>query len=231
MHAHASDTPVEAAAASLTASLKQYQTTPLLLMLSGGSALQLLEYVDPTVLGSHITITTLDERYTPNQLGNNYELLAQTGFFADALSRGAVVLETKVLPLESFHDFALRIDAGIRAWQAEYPNGVVIATMGIGIDGHTAGLFEKVEETVFSSDRILGHTLPSGSNDFLERVTVTPEFLRDVVTTAVVLATGEDKRLLIERLRHAPDSEHMPAKIIFEMNEVHLFHNNKIIIM
>jgi 6-phosphogluconolactonase/glucosamine-6-phosphate isomerase/deaminase len=193
-------------------------------MVSGGSALQLLDYVDVEVLGAHITLTTLDERFTTDPFGNNYELLSQTIFFAEATTRGATVLPTVVRSGESLSDFASRLDRGLTTWRNNHPTGVIIATMGIGSDGHTAGLFKDVVETVYESDNVLGQRIAEDSHDYPHRVTVTAKFLRSNIAAAVALAAGESKREIINTLLQNIRLGHIPAAVLLDMNDVHLFY-------
>jgi len=75
-----SPTPVTVAADHLNQALTEYRTQSVLLMLSGGSALTILEQVNVSLLGPHVTITTLDERFSIDSTVNNFAQIAATNF-------------------------------------------------------------------------------------------------------------------------------------------------------
>ena len=69
------ETKVEAAAASgeaLNKLLLENKDAPVLLLLSGGSSLSILDYVNTSSLGENLTITMLDERFSQEAEANNF---------------------------------------------------------------------------------------------------------------------------------------------------------------
>jgi len=69
------------AAQALHQFFQNYTHAPLLFLSSGGSALKILEYLDPSLLGIQTTLGVLDERYSTDPKVVNFTQLSQTAFF------------------------------------------------------------------------------------------------------------------------------------------------------
>lgn len=221
----ATPTPTEEASKALTDSLRAYPGRPMLLMVSGGSALSLLDLVDISVLGPHITLTVLDERYSTDVAVNNFTQLSETTFFTSCTLAGVHVISTKVLIGESLLDLQLRFDDALHTWKEQYTDGVVVVTVGIGSDGHTAGIFPKIPEVDFDGkDWTVAYTLPKNINPYPHRVTVTNTFLRDCVDEAIVYAVGPEKSILVNTLESSTFStQEFPAAVLKEISQLRIF--------
>src|SRR6185369_10087310 len=88
----------------LTENLKR----PVLLMLSGGSSLAILEYVGKTALGENLTISMLDERFSEDPAINNFAQLQKTEFYKDAFDSEVSFFGTLHRPGESMEDLRQR---------------------------------------------------------------------------------------------------------------------------
>ncbi|PIW97261.1 hypothetical protein COZ82_00525 [Candidatus Kaiserbacteria bacterium CG_4_8_14_3_um_filter_38_9] len=211
--------PKEDAGQSLTDALREHSKKPILLMVSGGSAFSLLDFVEPSVLGPHITLTVLDERFSSDPAINNFTQLEQTKFFASCINKRVQTISTKVLEYESLHGLHNRFDTALHTWKEQNEDGVIIATMGIGPDGHTAGIFPGEHGVDFNDNTwVVGYTVPKEVNQYPERVTVTNTFLRNKVDQAIVYAVGSDKYRLIQKLQATETSiQEIPATIFKEM--------------
>ncbi len=214
-----------AAGKALTELLLAQQERPVLLAVSGGSAFSLLEFVDPAALNSQLTLTVLDERFSLDPAVNNFTQLEQTKFYAFCASKKVAVIPTKVQAGESLQDLAARFGNALRTWKKQHTQGVIIATMGIGLDGHTAGIFPSQSEVDFNGDAwVAGYSLPKEMDPHRERVTVTYTFLRNYIDSAVVYAVGSDKYRLVQRLRETRAwTPAMPMTILKEMRAVTIF--------
>lgn len=178
----------EAAQAELEKALlaSQKDTTPVLLLLSGGSALDVVADLDPSLL-SATTILPLDERFSSNPALNNSLQMQALGLPV-----------TLVVPQqdETLEAFGQRFDQLLRGWRRHYPQGVIIATIGMGADGHIAGISPmptqpKEFDSMFvtTSAWAVGY---QGNLEPAERVTVTVEFLEEI-DVAIGFVTGETK--------------------------------------
>jgi 6-phosphogluconolactonase/glucosamine-6-phosphate isomerase/deaminase len=220
----ATKNPAQVAGESLARLLQQYHDMPILLLLSGGSALAMLSHVPYEVLSSNITLTVLDERFSTNPSINNFAQLETTDFFKKAMGRKVSVISTKIKQNESLLQAGERFAAALHVWRAQHENGVVLATMGIGADGHTAGIFPNTEAVDFSAASwVVSYVVPPEVNQFQERITVTYTFLKDEVTAVVGYVVGIEKQAVIAKLQQTmcPLSE-MPACILRELKAVQL---------
>ncbi len=203
--------------------------TPTLFLASGGSALQLLNDIPADVLGPHLTISVLDDRYSSDPAINNFSQLMQTRLYADAATAGAKFIDTRPQPDETQEEVVQRLEKGIRDWRKNYPQGFILITQGIGPDGHTSGIMPFPENPTYfkntfenSGKCFVGYDA-KGKNPYPLRITATISFLREV-DVSILFACGEDKKVAFERLRAEEGTlAETPARIIKEMKQVYVF--------
>jgi 6-phosphogluconolactonase/glucosamine-6-phosphate isomerase/deaminase len=202
--------------------LEQHQKHPVLLLLSGGSALLMLDHIDVSLLSGNLTITTLDERFSEDPQISNFKQIEATEFYASAIKNDAQTISTTIFSGETLEEAGERFEHALRAWKQNNPDGVIIATMGIGPDGHTAGLFPHQKGIDFSSTAwVCAYEVPPEVNQYAKRFSVAYTFLRTCVNEVIVYAVGEDKRAIVEKIQQ-PDCrlEDIPACIIGELQRV-----------
>lgn len=214
--------PASTAAKQLDQVLAMCTDRPVLLMLSGGSALTILEQVDTLLLGPHVTVTTLDERFSTDPDVNNFAQIAGTDFYQKAIAQGAQTISTAVETSMTLTETGERFDNALHHWRESHQDGVVIATMGVGTDGHTAGIFPHQSRLdLETTDWVVSYEVPSEVNLHTMRVTVTPVFLKTQVTQAVGLITGEGKRPVLEAIQSADCTvADTPACVMRDMSAV-----------
>lgn len=224
MEVRYSDNPHMVAAQALSRLLEQYANVPILLLVSGGSALAFLEAVESSALGDHITVSVLDERFVSDQQSHNFSQLESTHFYQAILTAGGTSISTKVLGGDCLATWAARFADGLRDWRQKQKQGVVLVTMGVGNDGHTAGLFPNEEaKTVWSDEWVTAYQLPESVNQFTDRLSVTGTFLREQVAGGVAFVIGEEKRLVLNRLQTTIKAEAtLPAGILYELSDMTL---------
>ena len=220
--------PREDAGEALSEALLEHKSVPILLMLSGGSAFTILNFVLPEALGPHVTVTMLDERYSTDSEINNFTQLEQTDFFKTCIERETQIISTKIREDESMEGLIDRFSMALHSWKEQNKDGVVLATMGIGSDGHTAGIFPGEHGVDFNgSDWVVGYSVPKEVNEYTDRVTVTNTFLIECVHKAIMCITGKEKSQIVSELnnliRKSADSSVKPMKVILKMNEVSLY--------
>jgi 6-phosphogluconolactonase/glucosamine-6-phosphate isomerase/deaminase len=220
MHLITSNTPDITAGEQLASILQKHTNTPTLLMLSGGSALAMLEHVPARALRQNLTITTLDERYSIDPKVNNFNQIITTEFYQLAQAQNVSEISTLIENDETFAQAAKRFELALQNWRATHPQGVIIATMGVGTDGHTSGIFPN-STTPKTSDWVMTERLINTTHTCPERISVTPLFLREQVSEAISYIVGEQKRDVLQQLKQ-PDCSPavMPACIIKEMRAV-----------
>lgn len=199
------------AGAYLSSVIATYENKPLLLLLSGGSAVSLLEYADLSKSLGNITVSVLDERFTKDEKGRNFIQIKN-------VLQEAPVQFFQPFPetAESVEEAARFFEAGLRNWRSIHPDGVIVATMGIGPDGHTAGMFPEEEAELFrrmfvdTDSWVVGYTAPT--NTYPERVTVTAAFLLGEVSDVIVYLQG--KADIVAKLDEDIPLHAMPSAII-----------------
>ncbi|MCD5381313.1 MAG: 6-phosphogluconolactonase [Candidatus Pacebacteria bacterium] len=220
-----SQTSAEKAGNKLDELLSQYTAHPILLMLSGGSGFSILEKVSDDVLGSNVTMCVLDERCSVDAAINNFLQLKQTDFFKRAEVQKVNVIATDIQSTDACSDVAVRWQSELRDWKNNNPNGVVIATMGIGEDGHTAGILPGENGIDFDSDEwIVSYSVPPEINQYTDRITATNTFLINQVDEAVVFAVGKNKYSVIKALDENHCDVHLlPLCVLSKMKSVRLY--------
>lgn len=216
--------PAREAGRALTSALLRHKERPILLMLSGGSAFEMLAHVDIEALGPQLTLSVLDERYSHDVRVNNYAQLTATPFFKICMERGAQYISTEVTE-ETQEEVRVQWEVSLRVWKSVHQDGVVLGTMGVGQDGHTAGIFPQISEVDFGGESlVVAYTLPDGAHQYRERITTTFTFLTEWVDEAIVYAVGEEKREVLMQLEKGTETrEEMPACVFHEMRSVKLF--------
>jgi 6-phosphogluconolactonase/glucosamine-6-phosphate isomerase/deaminase len=223
--------PAEDAGKALSEALERRAGSPVLLMLSGGSAFLVLEHVDEGVFGPNLTLGVLDERCSKDLQVNNYLQLKETTFFKNAVAKGAQIISSEVQDGEDCEEIGEGWKGQLLNWEKENPEGVIIATMGIGPDGHVAGIFPKVKEVAFnSSEIVVSYSVSPEVNKFTERITVTYTFLKEYVDEVIAYAVGEEKSEIIKELEENTDNKDtstVPARVFNQMSLVRLYTDNR----
>jgi 6-phosphogluconolactonase/glucosamine-6-phosphate isomerase/deaminase len=215
-------------AAFLTDLFTSSKEKPLLFLTSGGSAFYILEHVIiPN--DSRVSIGVLDERYSEDFAVNNFTQLKNTAFFKRSEKLFEHILDTSMGKGESLEDFAERYEALLRTWMVENPQGTIIATVGMGSDGHTSGMMpfpedkEKFEKLFNDGHRLVVGYDAGDKNKYRERATTTMEFMRNI-HYAVSYIVGESKKDAWQRVVLETGSlSETPARILREMEDVSVF--------
>jgi 6-phosphogluconolactonase/glucosamine-6-phosphate isomerase/deaminase len=194
-------------------------------MLSGGSALTLLDFIPTEVLGANLTITTLDERYSIDPLINNFAQLEATDFYQRAQATGASFISTRIVDGETRDTLRHRFEYALREWRGKHSDGVIIATMGVGPDGHTAGIFAGDYGVDMNGESwVVAYEVPSAVNPYSQRITITNTFLRQQVDSAIVYAVGREKYAHLKCVQAGEVTvKEVPAAILGEMKSVKVF--------
>ncbi len=225
-----SETLLNHTAQALAMLLSPSKTEPLLFLSSGGSSLKLLEMIPPSAYGPYLTLGVLDERFSPDPEVNNFLQLKITQFSQFAEKAGAEFLMSVPQADESLEQLAKRMDKQLKAWRTQHPRGKIVVTQGIGLDYHTSGIFPFPEDKDWfyqlfdtASHWVVGYDT-HGKGQFKERLTVTLPFMREEVTAAITLISGQEKRHTLERIM-VGDGEiaETPARILRAMRAVTIY--------
>ncbi len=200
-----------------------------LLLVSGGSSLGTFEHMSDASFRSNITVGQIDERWTSHQGDLNAEAFKKTLFSKKIREFGApfVPIDTS---LPSVEESARAYEEYLKQWKTAWHDSAIVAVLGIGEDGHIAGIMPNTTDTnVFNRDFYdtrawyRGYDT-EGVGEFPSRVTATMKFLYQEVHVAFVVCAGGKKRGALERL-YAPEGSlaQTPARILREMRHVYLF--------
>lgn len=232
MRIHTEKEAARAAALAINKQLEESREegTPLLLMFAGGSALDTLRYLEEKHAREQVTITVVDERYSTDPHVNNFAQLSRSNFFRNAVRSGAHTIDTRVQGKEDIKHLAERFDAALKSWRREHPEGVVVAIMGIGTNGHIAGIMPHEETGQFLGrfeDRdkwvVAYRALPS-QTQHIDRVTTTLSFIRFQIAHAIVYAIGQEKREALAKARSEFGMlSEVPARILQYMDNVDIY--------
>lgn len=214
---------------ALKALLHDNRDQQILLLCSGGSCFELLSEILKDTIGSHITLGALDERYSAEETINNFAQLQKLEFYTTAIDAGVRTIDTRPKDKETIEHLAQRFERVLRLWRTNNPGGVVIATMGIGLDGHTAGIMPFPEDTarfheLFENPDVWVCGYDAGEkNQYPLRVTTTLTFLKEI-DYSIVYCVGESKRdALMRVLADGGTYAETPARVIRDIKNVALF--------
>lgn len=197
-------------AGSIVAALHQGQST--LWLVSGGSNISLQADIMAAIRLEaasrlhHLRILPIDERYgAKGHADSNYEAMRLAGFEpGDADWRD--VLEDNLdfaATTEKYNDLV-----GTMLADAE----VVFATIGMGIDGHIAGIL-PMSLAVDSNELVAGYTAN------YQRMTLTYPALRHISVTYLI-AFGDKKQPIVQQLKDSKalvDLQEFPATMLYEL--------------
>ena len=200
----------------------------ILLLLSGGSALDILGYLPDLDDATFLTISVIDERDDRTRETSNFHALERTRWFQEMISRGASFIDP-LHPLDiSKETKAESFARTIREWQEAHGTGRIVCVLGMGPDGHTMGIFPSADKEAFTgrflgARRVVAHTIP-GAPSCPDRITATLTFLQNDTAAVYCFICGESKR---EPLRKALSGEvplhELPAAVIATLPNAHIF--------
>ncbi len=191
-------------------------TEPVLWLVSGGSnvaiQLQAMAGISETQ-SANLTILPVDERYGPyDHKASNSAAMRKAGFDPKKAKWIDILVDNP-----SIEEATARLAAHLS--EAVAIESTVVATLGIGNDGHTAGILPG-SVGVHSPDLAVWYI----ADDF-QRITLTATALRDYGDYVFVSAFGEGKKSAL-KLLIAASGETMdttPALILNDINRTTLF--------
>lgn len=222
------ETPAKAAGEHINKLIGSYAGDTLCL-LSGGSALETIQYIDQPEIDSDTNglLRTIfifgDERGSREQETNNYQQLVKKHptHWVTANCLNSVPNEN-----ETIQNFANRLSMQLDQTLAKLKNPQVLYLMGIGSDGHTAGIF-PLPSTEFSRQYKHDQSIVPVVIDSLKiahRASVTPQWITRHVDHIVGYAAGESKKMILESLKTETKPIHeRPAEILKTKESVTLY--------
>jgi 6-phosphogluconolactonase/glucosamine-6-phosphate isomerase/deaminase len=192
-------------------------------LISGGSNIkscrQILTDI-PSEYPGTLTVMLNDERYGPigHKDSNWHKFVADSdeeGKFPETDAK----LEAVLRPGLSFDENADYYESIAR--EAFQQNDIIISLLGMGEDGHTAGILPNSAAAQETKRMAVGY---KGTDGYL-RLTLSFSALRQV-TRAYLFAFGEGKKPALENLHDSKLSlEDQPAQILWEIPEVYVYND------
>jgi 6-phosphogluconolactonase/glucosamine-6-phosphate isomerase/deaminase len=217
------------AAESITHLVASYKDIPILFLVSGGSPLEILKVLSSDGFDARVTVGVSDERFDANPMINNFAQIMSIPWYQDVVQKGIQSIDTRPLEGETLEECGERFDRVLVGWKQKHPEGKIVITQGIGLDGHTAGIMPYPEDPEFFEKSFVstkkwavGYDAKE-KNKYPKRVTTTMPFLREV-DHSVMFVCGEDKKEPLSRaLAKEGSLAATPSRIIHEMKHCLLF--------
>jgi len=228
---HTTPTPLPDAVRALNQALAVLREREVLLLTSGGSALALMEHVDPSLMGPHVCITVLDERWTREAADSNFTCLTTLPSWKGFLDAGATSIDPRPRAGDDLYATAARFDRALKHWHITHRHGTALAIMGIGTDGHTAGIlpFPRDPDTftalfMHRTTCVRGYTVAPEVSPHTQRMSATVTYLLRHVDHTIVYATGAAKRGALHALLDEQAAPHtVPACVLRSLRDVLLY--------
>lgn len=227
-HAKNQADAAEAAGEAVNDFIREHKKNNVLLLLSGGSALEVSDYISPELLDENLTVSVADERFTAEPEVNNFALLQNTSFYELAKEKDASFIGTLPRPGETLTQISQRYEKALRTWSKENPSGKVAAVLGMGPDGHTAGIFPLPDEEtkfnrLFLSENWIAGYDNGGQKPPRERFTTTLSFFSHIDRGIIFLAGKEKKPALEEVLKNHSSPHILPALGWYKIKSAEIF--------
>ncbi len=230
MHTQITKTPAHDAYTLLEGKILKNHSK-VILFISGGSALDILDHMSDQCAAHIDTITVIDERLHVDSPDQNIVKLYEKEDLISKLSTARV----DIIPRDFFEGLTpIEAEKKYREYLKKLlkKDLHIHATLGVGEDGHTAGILPQSGDMTYrelfcTSELIRAYTSPQAA--FPERITVTPTFLAEHVDHAVVYAANESKKEVLNALLKGDNAQHiMPANVLHNMRSVTLITDQRL---
>lgn len=194
-----------------------------MLLLSGGSAISvyqiLSEMIDQgNIRSDSMAVGQIDERYHPqNENDINAGQIDSSGL--------TEILQKKQIPFYkipqtgTLREAAFNYDKLLKKLFNNY--NYHIALLGIGKDGHTAGILRGYKEEWLKDRFACGY---ENRGEFKQRITITPRVF-ELLDYGLTTVSGIEKKDVLERIlnKGTDDINNLPGILIHRIKEVDLF--------
>lgn len=213
-------------------SIVESSDQPVLLFLSGGSALNLLPYIQQILEKSerdlsYLTIGMVDERF--DITNSNFVTLKRdhSEFYVGMSKVGVLFVDTSPVGYQDQYEIAEWYEKKLLTFNSHR----VITILGMGPDGHIAGILPYFEEeqqqfyeTFLDTERFVVGYDATGKNKYTKRFTLTfPALMK--ADQIFVFVAGEEKKPALElALIGSPPLHRCPAYfLINSAQKIQLF--------
>lgn len=207
------------------------------LLLSAGSWVKIyssMVSILPTLDMSKLTFGLVDERYVPKgHVDSNEQQISETKLIRKFVDHGATFIPT-------IQD--MQIDPSINAESIDSLYKQILSkkihfilTLGLGSDGHTAGILPSSDAQLFESrfgdEKMLVYyetIAKETTNPYRKRFTVSPSCIQKA-DEVIVFAVGAEKKPMIDRLSYSLEPTHsFPAGILRTISDKVTIYTDKV---
>ncbi len=199
--------------------LKENNNKKILLLVSGGSAFNVLNEIEFSAWNKNITIGMIDERYSNDSNINNFIQMKNISFWKDVIRSKCEVINSEVVKGETLGKMSDRLEKSWKKWKKKNKKGEIIVLLGMGNDGHTAGIMpypddkDKFGLLFMDTDRwVVGYDCEE-KNQYRLRITATGNFLNKIADKVFLYFRGKEKELMFDLINSKKIHE-LPIKII-----------------
>lgn len=198
---------------------------PTLILFSAGSWVQVYKRIANLPRGldcSRLTIGLVDERWVSNDDENRNEKQIRNTELMHSLELNGAHFVPMIFDIKA--DTSMNVYKISRIYMNMKSEGKrIFLTIGIGADGHVAGILPVTNESLFidhyhAPTPVVYCNFHSSqiANPHTQRLTITPDFIRSA-DEVMVYMSGAGKKQVLERLLRANEKAHVfPAKILSE---------------
>lgn len=200
-----------------------------LFLVSGGSCLNVINAME-TCWNEKVTIGVIDERYTTDFNISNFGQMKNLPFWHNVTRKKCGVINTEMKIGETLGAAAARMEKQWKNWKKHNRQGKIIVLLGMGVDGHTAGIMPMPEDkakfkSLFgdNSGWVCGYDCGE-KNAYRYRLTATLSFLEKEPKEIVVFVSGKEKKESWEEMSNSEkDVSDLPIKVVKLVKNVTYF--------
>lgn len=209
--------------------LNYSKSSGVLLLVSGGSCLEVVNELKDC-WSEKVTIGVVDERYSMDFNVSNFGQMKNLPFWKNVIRNRCPVINTEIREGETLGAAAARMEKQWKNWRKHNKKGKIIALLGMGVDGHTAGIMPMPEDRakfdklfVDNQEWVCGYDC-GDKNDYRYRITATMSFLKKEATEIVVFVKGKEKKEKWDELQFGKKViSDLPIAIINSVSKVTSF--------
>jgi len=212
--------------ATLTESVSVYEHV--FLLLSAGSWVSVYQSMAPLLASrdmGNLTVGLVDERYVPKgHADSNDRQISDSHLIKNLVSQGATYIPVlqDIDPGPTMTTLIANTAYG--EIFSHHPH--VIMTLGLGPDGHTAGILPSSSASLFDArfhdhaDLVYYETTPSETaNPYTKRITISPSSIQKA-DEIIIYAAGAAKKPIIDRIETSDDPPYLfPAGILRPLSD------------